>query len=260
MAGRHARTARPPRAGRGQHFLRSRALAAALVADARIAPGELALDLGAGHGILTAELASRAAQVWAVESDAALAAELRRRFAGARGVRVIEADARRLRLPSRPFAVVANLPFGGGSAILRRLLDDPRVLLTHADVVLQWDVAAKRAAVWPSTLLGVLWGGWYELTVVRRLPACAFTPPPSVDAAVLRIVRRERPLVGGRDSHAYRLLLQRAFASGRPLRTLLPARLVKRLALELGFAPDAVARDLDARQWAALFAAVRTLG
>ena len=260
MAGRHARTARPPHAGRGQHFLRSRALAASLVDDAGVEPGELVLDLGAGHGILAAELAKRGARVWAVESDPALVTGLRARFAGPTRVTVVERDARRLGLPHRSFAVVANLPFAGGSAILRRLLDDPRVLLTHADVVVQWEVAAKRAAVWPSTMLGVFWGAWYDVTLVRRLPACVFAPPPSVDAAVLRIVRRDRPLVPVRDAAEYEQLLRRTFAAGRPIRALLPARLVKRLALELGFAPDAVARDLDARQWAALYGAVRDLG
>src|SRR5207249_8033861 len=107
---------------------------------------------------------------------------------------VIEADASQLTYPREAFKVVANLPFDGGTAILRRVLD-PAVQLTTAEVILEWEVATKRAAVWPSTQLGTYWSAWFELSVVRRLPRCVFAPRPSVDAGVLRIVRRPTPLV-----------------------------------------------------------------
>lgn len=246
---------RPARAGRGQHFLRSRALVSALVADADVRPGDLVVDVGAGQGILTAELLERGAEVLAVEADPALAALLRRRF-GPR-VQLLEADARRLRWPRRPFHVVANLPFGGGTEILRGLLDDPCVPLRRGEIVLQWEVAAKRAAVWPATLQGVVWGALYELELARRLPRNAFAPPPSVDAGVLRVVRRREPLVPPEEWAAYRAFVRRAFEARAPVRRVASPRLVKRLALELGFSPDALPRDLDSRQWALLFRAVR---
>src|SRR5437660_1329254 len=84
-----------------------------------------------------------------------------------------EDDAVALRLPDEPFAVVANLPFAVGTAILRRLLGDPGVPLIQVDVIVEWGLAAKRTAVWPSTVLGCTWGAWYELTLSRRVPrAC----------------------------------------------------------------------------------------
>ena len=255
MAAGPPRRGRPPRP-RGQHFLRSGALAATLVAEAGIEAGELAVDIGAGRGILTRELAACCGSVWAVEEDATLAAELRRRFADA-PVTVLEGDARALRPPALPFVVVANMPFAGATQILRVLLDDPGVPLQRAVVVLQWEAALKRAAVWPSTMRSALWGAWYDVRLTRRLPRAAFAPPPAVDAGVVRYERRREPLVPVPAAGQYRRLLASGFASQRPVRAVLPARLVKRLALEHGFAPDAHARDLDARQWAAVFAAVR---
>lgn len=247
MAGRPAQTARRP----GQHFLRSRALVRSLVDGAGIGPGDLVVDVGAGRGAITAELVERGATVWAVESDPALAAVLRERFGGR--VRVLEADARRLRWPREPFAVVANLPFSGGTEILGSLLGDSAVPLMRAELVVQWELATKRTALWPSTLLGVQWGAVYELNLVRRIAPSAFAPPPAVDGGVVRAVRRPEPLV--RDLAGYRAFVRRAFEARRPVRKVLPPRLVKRLADELGFAPDAFPRDLDARQWAAVFAA-----
>ena len=249
VARRSSSGARP----HGRHFLRSRRLVAALVADAGIGPDDLVLDLGAGAGARTRELARRAAHVWAVELDEALAAELRRRFAAGK-VRVLHADATRLDLPGEPFKVVANLPFDRAAPILRALLDDPSAPLVSADLVVQWELAAKRAALWPSTFASAYWGAWYRFALVRRLPPCAFAPPPSVDAAVLRVERRGAPLVPSREHVAYRRFVKRGFAAGRPP---VPPLLFKRLGRELGFAPAARARDLDAAQWAALFGSVR---
>jgi len=253
VAGRASPQARP----RGRHALRSRSFADELVRDAGIAPGTLALDLGAGGGALTRALADAGARVHAVELDQAALGRLRARFDDDPRVAVIEADATRLPLPEEPFAVVANLPFAAGTAILRRLLGDPRLQLTQLDAVVEWGLAVKRTAVWPSTLLGCAWGAWYELALVRRVPRACFVPPPGVDAAVLRATRRPEPLVAPAEAEAFGSLLQRAFAARSPLERILPRGVVRRAAHELGFDPRAAARDLDARQWARLYAAVK---
>jgi 23S rRNA (adenine-N6)-dimethyltransferase len=214
------------------------------------------LDLGAGGGVITGALAAAGARVRAVELDAAALRQLHDRFGGDPRVEVLAADATRVRLPDEPFAVVANLPFAAGTAILRRLLGDPGVALTQLDAVVEWGLAAKRTAVWPSTLLGCSWGARYELRLVRRVPRGCFAPPPSVDAAVLRATRRAEPLVPSRQVAAYEALLRRAFRAQRPLDRILPRGTVHRAAHELGFDRHAAARDLDARQWAGLYRAI----
>jgi 23S rRNA (adenine-N6)-dimethyltransferase len=153
-------------------------------------------------------------------------------------------------LPRSPFKVVANLPFDGSTAILRRLLD-PRVELETADVIVEWGLAVKRSAVWPSTQLSTYWQAWFELSLTRRLPRCVFSPPPAVDAGILRIVRRAEPLVQPRDRRAYAGFLARAYREGP--RAVIAWGVLKRLEAELGFDRHAEARDLDASQWAALF-------
>jgi 23S rRNA (adenine-N6)-dimethyltransferase len=254
VAGRVSSQARP----RGRHSLRSRAFADELVRDAGVWPGAFVLDLGAGGGILSRALADAGARVRAVELDTAALRQLRARFGDDPRVEVVEGDATRVALPDEPFAVVANLPFAAGTAILRRLLGDPRVPLTQLDAIVEWGLAAKRTAVWPSTLLGCTWGAWYELSLVRRVPRACFAPPPSVDAAVLRATRRPEPLVPPAQAAAYQELLQRAFAARGPIDRVLPRGVVHRAAHELGFDSRATARDLDVRQWPRLYAAVRS--
>ena len=244
MSERRARGARRPGRARSQHFLRSQALAAELVRDAGVRANELVLDLGAGSGRLTAELARAARHVLAVELDAQWAQYLRGRWAN---VDVVQADAASVQLPREPFRVVANLPFDRTTAILRHVLDDPLVPLVRADLVVEWGVAVKRSLPWPSTLNGVLWGAWYSSSVARRLPRSAFDPPPAVDAGVLVLERRVNPLVPERRWRSYRAFVAAGFRHG--LRSVAPGRGVRRLRVA-GLEP----RELDAHQWAALFA------
>ena len=239
MSEPRARAARRPGRPHSQHFLRSRSLAAELVRDSGVGCDDLVLDLGAGTGRLTGELARVARRVVAVELDRRLASRLRDRW---ENVDVVCADAAEVELPTDPFRVVANLPFDGTTAILRHLLDDPRVPLVRADVIVEWGVAVKRALPWPSTVNDVLWGAWYSTSLARRLPRSAFDPPPSVDAGVLVIERRPHPLVPERHWQSYRGFVANGFR--RPHSVALRA------------AP----RNLDAYQWAELFSRSRSSG
>jgi 23S rRNA (adenine-N6)-dimethyltransferase len=252
---------RPAREAPGQHFLRSSELAADLVAESGLTQGDHVVEIGGGTGVLTAALARTGADVVVVERDRRLVEGLRARFGGSAAVRVVEADATHYGWPAaRPFDVVANLPFAGSGGILAHLLDDPRIPLRRARVIVQWEFAAKHARVWPAARRAIYWQAWYEVSIGRHLDRTAFSPPPSVETALLCFERRASPLVPV-DSHAaYRRLLAIAFRSSAPIRFNLRPWLspleVKRLAATLGFAPDARARDLDAAQWARVFAFV----
>jgi 23S rRNA (adenine-N6)-dimethyltransferase len=180
----------------GQNFL-SRERAEALVSAAGVRPGELVLEIGPGRGALTRALAARGADVVAVELDPIWAAQLRGQLRGdgAERVRVIHADFLTFRLPERAFRVVASIPFAQTTEVLRRLLDDPRAPLQRADLVVQWEVARKRAASPPSTLLSTAWAPWWEFALGARIPARDFRPEPAVDGGVLTITRRASPLL-----------------------------------------------------------------
>jgi 23S rRNA (adenine-N6)-dimethyltransferase len=205
----HARRLR-----RSQHFLRSTRVAAELVTLARVASQDLTLEIGAGDGIITAELGRRAGYVIAHELDSALARSLRRRFGPNSRVLVVEGDAFRQPLPGLPFRVVSNVPFDSTTRLLRYLLDDPGTPLERAALVLQWEVARKRAREHPPTLLGLSWAPWWELSLVRQLPAAAFSPAPSVDAGIVVVEKREPPLLAGSEAKPFRSFLRTCFKSG----------------------------------------------
>jgi len=131
------------------------------------------VDLGAGDGALTTCLERTGARVLAVELHPRRAAELRRRFAGTR-VAVLEVDLRAFRWPGHPFRVVANPPYDGVNALVRRLLATRQ--LRSADLVVAEHAARGLARRHP---------GRFELG--PRVPRHAFSHPPPNDARVLRI-------------------------------------------------------------------------
>jgi 23S rRNA (adenine-N6)-dimethyltransferase len=149
-----------------------------VVAAAGVRPGELVLDVGAGEGALTAHLVRAGARVVAVELNPRRACILCERFPG---ITVVQADAASIRLPGRPFRVVASPPYGISSSLLRTLLA-PDSRLVAGDLVLQRAVVRKYVSGTARR---------FSLTVGLTLPRRAFLPPPHVDSAVL-VVRRRR--------------------------------------------------------------------
>jgi 23S rRNA (adenine-N6)-dimethyltransferase len=160
--------------------------AAQVVADAAVRPGDLVVDIGAGTGALTRELVAAGAQVIAVELHPARLAVLRDRFAGA-DVTVVRADAADLRLPRRPFRVVANPPFALTTQVVRRLVA-PGSRLIRADLVVQ-HAAARRWTAGRAPGAG-RWVCDYAVTTGRRIPRGAFSPRPRVDCTTLVVSRR----------------------------------------------------------------------
>lgn len=176
-----------PRTWWGWHQLADR-WAERLVDRAGVSAGDLVLDVGAGAGAITAHLIERGARVIAVELHPARAAELRRRFAGA-DVRVVRADAADLRLPGRPFRVVANPPFAVTTALIRRLVH-PRSQLVRAELIVPRHAAGRWAGDGGRPdRRGRAASVTFELAWAGRVPREAFRPSPPDDAALLSIVR-----------------------------------------------------------------------
>ncbi|MET0187842.1 MAG: 23S ribosomal RNA methyltransferase Erm [Pseudonocardia sediminis] len=244
----------PGRHELGQNLLVDASVPAAMAAVVAGWEPRPLLELGAGDGALTAALLGLGRPLTAVEIDPHRVDRLRRRF-GER-VRVRHGD-----LVGEPLDrgddVVSNVPFGLTTPLLRRLLGAPR--WGHALLVLQWEVARKRAAVGGTTQLTAQWWPWFAFVLHDRVPARAFRPVPAVDAGVLEIVRRRAPLVPVVERAAYRRLVTAVFAGrGRGV-VEIAARVtgravVRRWADEHGLTGAALPRDLDAEQWAGLHA------
>jgi 23S rRNA (adenine-N6)-dimethyltransferase len=156
--------------------------AARVVAAAGVRPGELVLDIGAGTGALTGPLVQAGARVVAVELHPGRAALLRQRFPQ---VTVIQTDAVSLRLPGRPFRVVASPPYAITADLLHLLLS-AGTRLVAADLVLQ-RAAVRKYAGQPGQPGRTGRHRTHRMATGLVLPRHAFRPPPQVDSAVLLI-------------------------------------------------------------------------
>jgi 23S rRNA (adenine-N6)-dimethyltransferase len=223
---------------------------------------DLVVEFGAGTGRFTEALARSAGRVVAVELDPPFAEVLRGRFRKKPNVTVVEGDILQVPLPDAPFRIVGNVPFALTTAILHRLLDDPASALVRADLIVQYEAARKRAAVWPSTLASLGWLPWWEFNLSRHLSARAFEPVPGVDAGLLCITRRRPPLLASNQRSRYLSLVKAGYQRAglpltRSLRHRIPERTWKRVARERGIGSGSRASDLDVFDWVALFELVR---
>jgi 23S rRNA (adenine-N6)-dimethyltransferase len=155
-----------------------------LVAASGVGRGDLVLDVGAGLGALTRPLVRRGCRVIAIERHPGRADALQRDLGG--DARIVRADAADLRLPKRPFHVVANPPYGVTAALLDRLLH-PGSRLVSAHLVLQRDAARRWSG--PSAPAARRWQQQWAAGLGPAVPRRAFTPPPKVDSQVLLLRR-----------------------------------------------------------------------
>ncbi len=180
-----------PQKSFGQNFLVDRSVLQKIIEAAQIDPGDEILEVGAGMGVLTRELAKRARRVVAVELERdmlTLLSETTRAYAN------VELVARNLLVldPAEIFGaamykLVANLPYYITAPTFRHFLESknpPRLLV----VMVQWEVAQRIvAAPGNLSLLGVSVQFYGRPQIVARVPADAFYPAPKVDSAILRV-------------------------------------------------------------------------
>lgn len=162
------------------------------------------MEIGPGRGELTHHLAARAGRVVAVELDDRLIEPLQQAFADQPHVTIHHGDILDLdhvqlvtaAADAPPtYKVVANLPYYITSAFLRQLLE-ARVRPTLAILMMQAEVA-ERICAQPGSLsiLAVSVQFYAEPSLILRVPARAFRPPPKVDSAVVRLDLRGEPAV-----------------------------------------------------------------
>ena len=202
----------------GQHFLTDRHYLGRIVAAIDPRPGDALVEIGPGTGLLTAELAQRLPHLHVIEIDRELAAALRSRFPPEK-VTVHEADALEFDLGSlpSPLRVAGNLPYNVSTPILFRIaevagrIDDCTFMLQKE--VVERMVAAPASAEYGR--LSVMLQYRFAMDSLFRVPPGAFTPPPKVESAVVRMrpLGTERPRA--RDEARFASIVAAAFSQRR---------------------------------------------
>ena len=166
------------------------AIALRIAEYADLGPDDWVLEIGPGEGSLTAALAAKADQVYAVEIDPELAAQLTGRFSN---VQVVTGDALKVELPECN-KIVSNLPYQISSSLTYRLLSRP---FDMAVLMYQWEFARRLKDAAGSDEYGRLAmtaGFFCRIEVLEKVSKMAFRPVPQVDSAIVRLLPRpDRP-------------------------------------------------------------------
>lgn len=221
--------ARPPRRDRagfpptrkslGQHFLTDRRILTRIADALHLTGSETVLEIGPGRGALTDILVERAGRLIAIEYDRALAEILRTRYARRNNVLIAEADVLEVslgELAAGPYVLVGNVPYYITTPILFHALVPPRA---ERSVYLVQKEVADRLSAAPGTkeygALTVNVAAVAKAETLFKVPASAFSPPPKVESALVRITPLPQPLLKAEEERPFRLLVQGAFGMRR---------------------------------------------
>jgi 16S rRNA (adenine1518-N6/adenine1519-N6)-dimethyltransferase len=212
----------------GQHFLTDRNILQRIVDALDPAPDDVVVEIGAGKGSLTEQLLARGLRVIALEKDRRLISEVRMRNAecGIDRLSIVQGDALRLdwhalaiphsAFPVPHFKVVGNIPYAITSPLIDKALTPP--LPACIVFLVQAEVADRIAAPPGSKAYGALSVGVQAVCRVEQLFAVragAFTPPPKVHSALVRLTPLAQPLVAPEEIAAFRAFVTACFTRRR---------------------------------------------
>ena len=209
----------------GQNFLIDPAIPYEIAESSRANEQNGVLEIGPGIGVLTRELAKRAAKVVSIEVDERLPPLLAETMAGVDNFKLVLQDVLKVDLkaliaeefPGMPVAVCANLPYYITSPIVMKLLGD-RLPIESLTVMVQKEAADRLAAV-PGTRASSAISCAVNYYATSKLMFTAapgsFYPAPKVTSAVVRMDIRPTPAVQVEDEVGYFALVRAAFGQRR---------------------------------------------
>lgn len=250
-----------PQKNLGQNFLVSETVLEQILEAAELEPGDRVLEIGPGLGVLTERLATRGAEVWAVEKDRKLYQVLRKLFRNKKNIHLLREDALffqpEVSFGGEPYKVVANIPYYLTGKLLQNFLTKPPKP-TLLVLLLQREVAARLiAAAGETSLLSLSAQLYAEPEICARVPKENFYPVPEVDSAIVRLRVLPHPRFTLEEKRFFQLA-KAGFASKRKqlhnnLQQFFPGRDSKQVLSELGLNPLSRAQDLGLSEWVGLY-------
>jgi len=244
----------------GQNFLTDSNILEKITRIAEISDQDTVLEIGAGLGHLTAQLAKSAYRVVAVELDERFIPVLEENLAEFENIKIIQGDILSFKtgdlVQEDNYLVVANIPYYITSRIIRNLLESElkpsRIILTIQHEVAQ-RVCAKTGKMSLLSLSVLMYG---EPSLEARIPAGAFYPAPKVDSAVVLVNLYPEPLLDEKGRERFFRMIKAGFLHKRKtLRNSLskglawsPAQ-VENLLLSVGIDPQRRAETLSMDEW-----------
>ncbi len=260
----------------GQNFIVNPSVCPRMADESGIDSESGVIEIGAGIGVLTAELAKRAKKVVCIELDSKLLPILDETLADFDNIEIINADVLKTdfaalieeKFGGMPVYVCANLPYYITSPVIMTLLES-RLPLKAVTVMVQREAAQRLCAPVGSRLSGAVTVAVDYYAEARKLfdvSAGSFMPAPKVDSSVIRLDIREKPGIEVSDEKLFFSMVHAAFSQRRKTAsnsissgTGIPKAVVAEAIERCGFPPSVRAESMTAEQLAALCEALNEL-
>lgn len=211
--------------GLGQNFLINPTVCPRMAEMGNAQPGWGMIEIGAGVGVLTAELAQRADKVVCIEIDSRLLPILDETLAEYNNIKIVNQDVLKVDLhkliaeefPNMPVAVCANLPYYITSPIIMNLLES-RLPISSLTVMVQKEAAQRICAMPGSREVGAVSIAvryYCEPKVLFQVSRGSFMPAPDVDSTVIRLDIRKQPAVDIKREEDFFRVVKAAFSQRR---------------------------------------------
>jgi 16S rRNA (adenine1518-N6/adenine1519-N6)-dimethyltransferase len=248
-----------PRKRFGQNFLHDPAVIGRIVAAINPSSRELLVEIGPGQGAITVPLLQQAGRLAVVELDRDLIGPLQSRCADLGELAIYNADALRFDFCAiagdSQLRIVGNLPYNISTPLLFHLLAQHRCI-RDMHFMLQKEVVERMAAIPGSRQYGrltVMLQYRCNVTHLFNIGPGAFSPPPKVESAFVRLVPHAKPPVEVNNELVFEQLVRQAFSQRRKtLRNTLRDLLAADAISALGIDPGARAETLAISDFAAL--------
>ncbi len=210
---------------RGQSFLTDLNTIHKIAAAGKITGKDIVVEIGAGFGVLTKQIARQAGRLIAVEIDLKLVEILRKELAEFDHVEIFPGDILKfdfsyisMQYKSR-LKVIGNVPYHISSPVVFHLLEH-RSAIRDFTLMLQKEVVERlisppghKSYGVPSVLLQM----YAEVERLFDVSANCFYPKPKVESSVIHGTFRDKPLVELTDEAFFSRLVKAAFAQRRKM-------------------------------------------
>lgn len=210
---------------RGQSFLTDLNTIHKIAAAGKITREDLVVEIGAGFGVLTGNIAQRAGRLIAVEIDLKLVGILQKELAQCKQVEVFSGDILKFDFSciskqyKSKIKVVGNIPYNISSPVVFHLLAHRRVirdftLMLQKEVVERLVSAPGRKSYGvPSVLLQM----YADLKKLFDVPPGCFYPAPKITSSVMQGKFLEEPRFALEDEKLFNRLVRASFAQRRKM-------------------------------------------
>ena len=206
----------------GQNFISDGNLLASIVSLSSVTGNDVVVEIGAGAGTLTREIAAKAKRVVSYEIDGSLRPVLAETLKGADNVEVVFRDFLKEKTPDfeeficEDYIVIANLPYYITTPVIMKFVEEAK-RCKRLVIMVQEEVALRLAAKENTPDYGGITASIAvtgNAKIVKKVPRNMFYPVPNVDSAVVRIDLCP-PKYGVTDLAFYRKTVKAAFANRR---------------------------------------------